>query len=245
MLLYSAASADDCTNGADVLVFPLPYAIDGKINAPLWNKPIDIEVNSKCRFVFAGKADNQLAKICSESGVILNDYAEREEFAVMNAIPTVEGAIEIAISKTPYTIHGSRCLVVGYGRIGKLLSSALRSLGADVCVTARKYSDLAWIAANGCKSAHTSSLNEIVSDYNIIFNTVPQMLFDFRVLANTKPDVLLIDLASRPGGMDFEVAKRLNRRAIQALSLPGKCAPDTAGDIIKNTIINILEESEV
>ena len=47
------------------------------------------------------------------------------------------------------------------------------------------------------------------------------------------------------GGVDFEAAKEAGVKVIWALSLPGKTAPITAGKIIKDTILNILNELEV
>ena len=85
-------------------------------------------------------------------------------------------------------------------------------------------------------------LAEKIGECDIIFNTVPHCVLDFKALSVTKPNVLIIDLASRPGGVDFETAKELERRVIWALSLPGKVAPYTAGRIIKDTIMNIIEE---
>ncbi len=246
--IYSAKSVSDCVSGADSVVLPLPYSVESgekrKINTPLWDNTIDADEVTTIlpKLLFAGKADSFLTDRCRDLGIKLIDYAEREDFAVMNAVPTAEGAIELAMANTSFTLHKSRCLVIGYGRIGKILASYLKALGARVCVTARKFSDLAWIAANGCDCAPTKTVCDIADDFDIIFNTVPHKILDFKALAKTKNDVLIIDLASRPGGVDFEVAQRLNRRVIWALSLPGKCAPDTAGDIIKNTLINILEE---
>lgn len=246
--IYSAGSIIDCISGADAVVLPLPYSVESgerrKINTPLWDNTIDADeiLNEKPKLLFAGKVDLFLTDRCRDMNIKLFDYAQREDFAVMNAVPTAEGAIELAMANTTHTLHKSRCLIVGYGRIGKALATSLRALGAEVCVTARKFSDLAWIEANGCEGAQTDTLCDIAGDFDVIFNTVPHKVIDFKVLAKTKNDVLIIDLASRPGGVDFEVAQRLGRRVIWALSLPGKCAPDTAGEIIKDTLVNILEE---
>ena len=160
----------------------------------------------------------------------------------MNAVPTAEGAIECAMANTPFTLNESRCMVIGYGRIGKLLSQKLRALGANVTATARRHSDIAWIKSHGFDACRTQELAEKIGECDIIFNTVPHCVLDFKALSVTKPNVLIIDLASRPGGVDFETAKELERRVIWALSLPGKVAPYTAGRIIKDTIMNIIEE---
>ena len=68
------------------------------------------------------------------------------------------------------------------------------------------------------------------------------MIINGSMLRQLREDCLIIDLASKPGGVDFESAKRLGRNVIWALSLPGKTAPLTAGNIIRDTINNILNE---
>lgn len=251
--IYPAKSASECTAGADVVVLPLPYSADSEmeldkktVNTPLGSETIKLsEVlggMNENTILFAGKADAALVDACMSANIRVIDYANRDELAVMNAIPTAEGAIEVAMANTRRTLHGSCCMVVGYGKIGKILSADLRALGAVVTATARKYSDLAWIEANGCRAAKTSEISEIAGEFDIIFNTVPHKVLDFKVLPKTRRDVLIIDLASKPGGVDFELARELGRRTIWALSIPGKVAPESAGNIIKNTLINILEE---
>lgn len=246
--IHISKSVTECVSGADVIVFPLPYSqAEGQfLNAPLSNMKIKADevifAADKDAVLFAGKVDVALDEFCRNANIKVIDYAKREELLIMNAIPTAEGAIEIAMAKTPFTIKDSKCLVIGYGRIGKILSADLKGLGAAVTATARKHSDLAWIEANGCCAAATQQVPEIAGQFDIIFNTVPYKILDFKALSKTKSDVLIIDLASRPGGVDFEVARELSRETVWALSLPGKAAPDTAGEIIKNTLINILEE---
>ena len=162
-----------------------------------------------------------------------------------NAVPTAEGAIELAISETPITIRSSNCLVLGYGKVGKVLAHSLQALGAKTHVAARKYADLAFIESHGC---HPLTIRETLArlgEFDIIFNTVPALILDADGLKKIPRSTLIIDLASKPGGVDFEVAKELGLRVIWALSLPGRIAPVTAGTIIKDTIINILKELEV
>ena len=164
---------------------------------------------------------------------------------ILNCIPTVEGAIQIAMEETARTIHNSKCMVLGYGRIGKLLSKALSSLGADVTVTARRADDLAWIEANGYNCLKTSEIKSQINNQNIIFNTIPTTILTKDVLEKIADDALIIDLASKPGGIDFDTASQLKKRVIWALSLPGKVAPITAGEIIGSTILNLIKELEV
>ena len=64
-------------------------------------------------------------------------------------------------------------------------------------------------------------------------------------LSKLKHGCLCLDLASKPGGMDFSAASKLGVKAVWALSLPGEVAPVTSGAIIRDTIYNILKEKGV
>lgn len=240
---------DELVGKSDYIILPLPVTKDMvTLNAPFSSTKVILDDNFarllEGKKVFCGMA-SKLKKTSElwEKAEIL-DYAEREDFNVKNAVPTAEGAIEIAMREYPGTVNGARCLVVGFGRIGKVLSSALKGLGADVTVTARKSKDLTWIELLGYKALNTSKIYT-TKDYDLVFNTVPNLIFDAHTLALSCVGSTIIDLASLPGGVDFDAAQRLGIKSIQALSLPGKVAPKAAGEIIKSTIYNMIEEDNV
>jgi dipicolinate synthase subunit A len=131
---------------------------------------------------------------------------------------------------------------LGFGRIGKILARMLLGIGANVTVEARKYQDLAWIKSYGYNGVHLNQLEKVIGNYDVIFNTIPSVILDTEILSKIKKDCLVIDLASKPGGVDFEMARDMGLKVIWALSLPGKVAPNTAGNIIKDTIFNIIDE---
>lgn len=172
---------------------------------------------------------------CESIGEKINSH-------IPNAVPTAEGAIEIAIAETPITIHGSKSLVLGYGKIGKILSKDLYALGAQTYVEARKYADLAMIEGHGYEPLPLDNLKDHIHEFDIIFNTIPALILDDEILTKVKKDALIIDLASKPGGIDFDAAKAYGLKVIWALSLPGKIAPVSSGAIIKDTIMNIIKE---
>lgn len=236
------------TEPSDIVILPMPVSTDGKtVNAPLNSEPISFSYIKhyikSAKLILGGRINDEVISLTS--GVKTIDYYNREELMIKNAVPTAEGAVEIAMCETPYTIKMSKCLIIGYGRIGKVLSNMLFDLGADVTVSARKYSDLAWIETNGYHAVHNLNIGESVSEYDIIFNTAPALILHEDILKKINPDCVIIDLASKPGGVDFEKAADLGLKVIWALSLPGKVAPITSGKIIKDTVLNILEEEGV
>ncbi len=175
-------------------------------------------------------------------GIDLFDYYEREEFAVANAVPTAEGALAIALEKMPVTLDGASAVVIGYGRIGKLLARRLKVLGAKVTASARKEADLAWIRADGMEAIRTGELGAWLDGHtpSVIFNTVPHTVLGRAELEKLPTSVLLIDLASKPGGVDAGAVRDYGHSVIWALSLPGKTAPLTAGRIIADTVLPVL-----
>ncbi len=222
----------------DSIIFPLPTTRDGVfVTNTLTDDKIKIS-DITCRItnqkIFCGNY--------SFEGYSFTDYGKDEATAILNAVPTAEGAIAIAIDNTPFTLWKSRCLVVGYGKIGKALSARLSQLGADVTVSARRDTDLAFIDANGLRSVLTANIIESINSYDIIFNTVDAPVIPREVLKNCKKDSLLIELASRPYGIDLKAAEELGLNVIMAQGLPGKIAQNTAAEILSSTIIKFLNQ---
>lgn len=245
-------SGSDTLNGierADCVVLPLPAEGEaGMLNAPLSDRKVPLATVVQAlrpgQILCGGKLSPPVQELALEQGAAVYDYFAREELAVKNAVPTAEGAIQIAMEELPTTLFGSRVLVIGYGRLGKLLAHRLKGLGARVTVSARSYSDLAWIEAYGYCAERTDQLKGWLCNYDLIINTVPAPVLGEAELEDLSPDCLVIDLASRPGGVDFEAAAALGIKVIWALSLPGKVAPVTSGRIIRDTIYHILQEAE-
>lgn len=239
---------EECILCSDIIILPLPITKDGAtLNTPYSTGKIifndEFARMFRGKIVFCPMKDKVIKTSKHWQDVKVYDFLNREEMQVCNAVPTAEGAIEIAMREHLGTINCSKCLITGYGRIGKVLAQMLKGLGADVYVSARRKESLAWIKLNGYTPIEHKNL--ITSgDFDIIFNTVPAQILDAHIMARIATNALIIDLASLPGGVDFESAKRMGIPTIHALSLPGKVAPKTSGEIIKNTIFNILEEEK-
>ena len=231
---------------ADCVVLPLPAVEKGRLNAPLSSVhcPVEqvLDALAPGQLVCAGRADAALREAAEQRQLELVDYFAREELAVANAVPTGEGAVQLALEELPITLHDAGVLILGYGRLGRVLARQLNGLGSRVTVAARSCQALAWARAEGCSTGRTDQLGAWLCGFDLVVNTVPHLLLDRSALEQLKPGCLVLDLASRPGGVDFAAAAELGVRAIWALSLPGKTAPVTAGLAIRDTIYNILTE---
>lgn len=239
------APLDQALEG-DILLLPMPVCRNGMLHLPLTDTELEAErLWARLRYdqlLLGGMTGDLSRRLMADYGLTLLDYYDREETQVANAVPTAEGALQLAMESTDRTLHGSRCLIIGYGRIGRLLADRLLALGAEVTVSARKYGDLAWIEAWGYRGVQTGALTGQLDRFDLIFNTAPALILDGTRLRETREDCVIIDLASAPGGVDLEAAKRLSRRAIPAPGLPGKVAPRTAAAAIRDSVYHILEE---
>ncbi len=190
--------------------------------------------------VFAGRVSPQLVRLCAGNSWYLYDYLEREELAVMNAVLTAEAAAGIAIRETEAAVFGSKVLVLGFGRIGKMTARYFSALGAQVTAAARKPSDLAWIRACGYIPADIGDEEQMrgaLGTADIILNTVPAPVLAGDAAAAVRRETLLIELASVPC-----TAPTAHFRVIKANGLPGKVSPVTAGYIIAEAVENIIDE---
>ncbi len=224
---------------SDLLILPLPSSQDGvTLNAPNADETVRLDA-------LAARISPHQLVLCAKlslPGVRCIDYYKREELTLLNAIPTAEGAIEIAMHESKRTLWGASSLIVGYGRIGKLLCDRLSGFQSRITASARKPADFALIRAAGFECLQTASLQKHIANYDFVFNTVPHLVIDRQVLARLRRGAVVIDLASAPGGVDFAAAKELGVNAIHALSLPAKYAPETAAEVLGDTIENIISE---
>ncbi len=231
--LYENDFAD--IGSSQFIVLPVPTTKDRKnVFTPLTKREIPLE------FIDKNTTREQLILCCNYNFENKNsiDYGSLDSYALLNAVPTAEGAIKIAIENTDYTLWNSKVLVIGYGRVGKILADRLKALGCLVTISARKPADFGLAEALKFNYINTGHLNQKTLDFDIIFNTVDADVLSDNTLNETKAD-LLIDLSSR-GGFNLTRAAELGKKAIKAPGLPAVVAPKTAAEILYNTVIHII-----
>ena len=234
--------------GARALILPV-RGIDeeGRIYGDFMEQPQVLLPDHLCLLppgspVLVGVARPSLREMAERAGVRLVELMEMDEVAILNSIPSAEGAIQAAMESLPITIHGSRCAVLGFGRTGMTLARMLHALGARTLVVARNPAQLARAFEMGLDTASFAELPGVVAQADVIFNTVPALVLDEQVLRHARPDTLILDLASSPGGTDFEAARRLGLKARLLPGLPGKVAPRTAGEILARVVPRLLAD---
>ena len=243
------ASAAEALEGADCLLLPMPVsAKSGLLNAPLSEGTHclgEVFAAAEPGMPVCGGAIAPEARAVAEGrGLRLHDYGAREELLAANAVATAEGAIGVLLGETERTLWRSRVLVTGWGHVARALAPRLAALGAEVCVCARSPGARAWIAAEGLEALGLPELQDALPGCGIVINTVPAPMLTAARVAGMKPDALILDLASAPGGTDFEAARAFGIRALTAPGLPGKWSPQTAAEAVRDAVYNILEDEK-
>ncbi len=190
-----------------------------------------------------GHAGPWLRTAAAQRGIRLTTYADRDEFAILNAIPTAEGAIAEAGRLAARTLWGEAALVVGGGRCALALVPRLVAMGCRVTLAARAPAERARAAASGADTIPLEALVARAGDCNFVFNTIPAPFVSRAVLEALPSGAVVADIASAPGGTDFTAAETLGVRAVLLPGIPGRLYPKTAGRIVAAVVLEILDRS--
>ncbi|QDP40227.1 dipicolinic acid synthetase subunit A [Radiobacillus deserti] len=237
-------------NQLDAVILPIPGTDDqGFIETTFSDQKIQITLDwlqqlpDHC-VIFSGIANDYLRENAQQAGIRLIPLMGRNDVAIYNSIPTVEGTIMMAIQHTDFTIHGSNVIVLGLGRVGMSVASKFSALGAKVFVGSRNKEDIARSIEMGLTGFHMNELSSYTPNCDILINTVPAKVVTDDVIKPMMAHALIIDLASKPGGTDFEYADKRGIKAIHALGLPGIVAAKTAGEILGTVVEQVLKEHQ-
>lgn len=240
--LYFSNSLSDAVNNTDYIILPLPFSRDNEtVFTPLKSSSIYLKdlISLKPKKIYGGLLSDSFKNILTTEGIDFFDYYQCEALTIKNAVLTAEAAISIAISETNFSLLGSNCLVIGYGRIGKPLSRYLKAIGANVTATSRDINTLTTIETDGFNAINTDLCTQIASNYNVIFNTAPSPILNNELFENCNKSCLVIDLATN-AGTDFVSASKYKIKAILCPGLPGKYSPKTAAKYIAEEILKTL-----
>ncbi len=234
----------------DAIILPVHGThLDGKVDSIFSDQEARLTTEAlrntpKHCIVFSGISNLYLDECTTVSKRKLVKLMDRDDIAIYNSIPTAEGAIMMAIQHMDITIHRSNVVVIGLGRVGMTVARAFAALGAKVNVVARREDHLARITEMGLQAYHSDELKTALKDVDLCINTVPALIVTADMLAEMPQHALIIDLASKPGGVDFEYAEKRGMKALLAPSLPGIVAPKTAGQILADTLATLIKEAE-
>jgi len=231
---------DECIEKSDIIISGMPLTKDNiTVYSPYSKNVIRLDfiqklINNKL-FIAGGIPEWFLKKKLLENNRFF-DLVSSEELMILNTIPIVERTIKIAIEEIEDTIYESNILIIGYERTGKVLCQRLKSLGANIYCSARKETDLSWIREARYIPITYEEIKKYVSKMDIVINTVPNIILKEEILNKMNENSLIIDIASKPGGVDKNIAKLYKVRIITALGISKKIAPRTGAKFIKKII---------
>lgn len=248
--LTYAPTVSDAFETADAVIFPMSGIDDnGRVDTRFSSRQIviherDLGLLRPNTWVFTGIARPRFEAACHRLDLNLVKLMDLDDVAILNSIPTAEGTIAMAMEMMDITIHGCQAIVIGFGRCGSTLARNLKSLGANVKVAARRPSDLARITELSLTPIPMSDLKQAMQGADLVVNTVPHPMLTASVLDCLPTTCVVVDIASRPGGTDFDYAAKRGIQAKLAPSLPGMVAPKTAGRILASTIVRMLKDAQ-
>ena len=232
---YGVTAADNAAE-ADYILLPMSQ---GRVSDEVARA---LQGAGQGALILAGRPGMPVRRAAQEAGLPLIDYFLRPELECLNAVPTAEGCLELLLRLRERTIWESSFLVLGYGRVGRAVARRLALLGGHVTVAARSAEQRANARCSGCRAAPLTALPALLPEFDAVINTIPAPVLPRALLQKLPRGAVIIDLASLPGGTDFAAAEALGLHAEHALALPGRCAPQTAGALIAQTVLAILEE---
>ncbi len=248
---FISRSVEDGLSGAEVAILPMVGTdTRGYIRAVYTEERLQLTEKAlqgmgRPAMLIIGSARPFLKEWTDKLGITLIETGDMDDVAILNSIPTAEGAVQIAMQEMKTTIHGSRAMVLGFGRVGTTLGRTLKALGASVSVVSEKQGELARAYEMGCDRVQLSNLADSLDRVDVIFNTIPAAVLTSEILRRMNPDTLIIDLATAPGGTDFGAANEYGIKALLAPGLPGKVAPIMAGRVLAEVVPRLIEKTMI
>lgn len=246
--IHKSGSLQACVYGADCVVLPVPAESGGTISAVYASQPLPSESIIPAlwtgQILCGGKLSEMLCRECEKAGVRVSDVLRMPAFAAGNAALTAEGALELLLRHSDRALFQSRCLVLGFGRIGKLLAIKMHALGAKVSVAARSEADRGLARVMGFTPLALSQLEGELGEFDFIVNTVPARVLTDAMLCCISSVAVLLELASPPGGFDRTLGENIGLNCIAAPGLPGRASPLSAAELIRDAVYAAVNDRE-
>lgn len=246
------SSSQEIYKACDVIVLPVPVSRD-KITLFAEKQGVDIKLadmlgdmsNFGSKFVLGGIIPKDFCSLLKVYGHTAVDIFENKELIQKNAIATAEGALMIAMEKMDSTVVSSNFGILGFGRIASHLAKIVSSLGGNVTVFARRDEVIAEASALGYKTFrlsedydenYVSKMAEMLDSFSVIFNTIPSVVIDSKIISKMCCRPIYIELASYPYGINTKDAREQNFNTVYAPSLPGRYSPCSAAQYLFEAI---------
>ncbi|MCD8106992.1 MAG: hypothetical protein LUE20_03380 [Oscillospiraceae bacterium] len=190
--------------------------------------------------VFAGKMDDEIINSLEVRKIAVHNWFSDKALTLENARLTAEGASQIITKNAPGGVSGSEILILGWGRVAKACAGLFGRMGADLSIAARRRETL-----TDCIYTYAGFIDPSkISEADVIVNTIPAQVFGEDELKHVRKGAFILELASKPYGIDFEKARELGIPAILASGVPGKYTPEEAGRALAESVLWHLKEGD-
>lgn len=240
-----AGSLEEAMQFADIIVTPVPFSKDGihlltKDNTTIFLKDFSENLQQN-QILFGGNISKMVLEVAKGKNVACYDFMKMEDVALDNAITTAEGAIAEAITLSTQNINEENSLILGYGRCAKAIAQRMKGLNGKITIAARREEVRQEALAEGYSAVSLEEMVDHIPRTQFIFNTIPAMVLDARLIDMIHPDAVVIDIASSPGGTDFDACKKKGITAKLSLGLPGRYSPKTSAKILLRGMMSSLK----
>ncbi len=231
------------------LILPVPLTKDGKnLHAVNVYKKTNIkhmiDVIPDNTTVFAGCVKAGVREMFNKRNIRLYDYLDDWRVLYMNSVATAEGTIAQMICYSKEMLEDKNVLVLGYGNCGVPIASKLIAMGTNVTVCVRDDMKRKKIQAEGIRCIKFDDMSNEIKKYEYIVNTVPAMVIDRNLLLEVNENVLIIDIASAPGGVNIKAAEKMGINCIHSLGIPGKYCPAAMAEAYGEYILRVSAKHE-
>lgn len=236
-----AASLPELCGAAPCLIAPVPLCKNGDfLNQSALEEPLPIEQflqNLKSgQSFFAGCVPESFQSAAEKKGVRVFDLMEDPQLSYFNTLATAEGAVCEAIKRSPVNLHQSACAVLGYGKCGRTLSRYLKGMFCRVSVVTDPEEERTEAALFADRVFTLEEFGTRAGEFDFVFNTIPALVVTGEILTKMKLSIVIVDIASAPGGVDFKAAEELGVSAVLCPGLPGRYAPLSSAKAIRVVI---------
>ena len=223
-------------NDYNVILLPIPFSKNNLLNAPFYTKEIHLNTIINMLKDFKGKIIGGLnesnEKLLKENNLNCLNILKDENFTLINAIITAEGAISKLIIENEESLFESNVCILGYGRVSKALSRRLDPLCKNLTIYNNPSTNYTYTKIDNIKSKTIDNFKNDAKNYQIIINTIPSLIINESILNSLNPSTLIMDLASLPGGVDFKKSNEKNIKTLHYLGIPGKISSKSASNAI-------------
>ncbi len=240
------ATVCDCVKDANVLILPVASNDEsGKIFAPATAESLyfgeeEMRLLAEDAVIYCGVASLMLKTAAKRLNHKLIEVMDLDEVAVPNGALTAEGTLYLAMARFPVSVSELNVAVFGYGRVGKATAQLFRALKAKVVVFSRNKKEIAEGRGRHIDMRFYNGVPAVLAKADLVINTVPAIIVNEQMMRHMSKDVLLIDLAAAPGGVDTKAANEKGLEVLNAPGIPGKYAPISAGQILADFFVKEL-----